>query len=347
VAQRRQKARRKMEQLRKQGKKIQPVEIEGRKIARTFWGEAWCDHIESLGDFANRLPRGRTYVRNGSVCHLEIKKGRIAAMVSGSSLYKINITIDTLPKAKWNRVKHRCAGGIGSLLELLQGKLSASVMEVVTDPKGGLFPAGAEIHLDCNCPDWASLCKHLAAVLYGIGARLDEQPELLFLLRGVDHQELITAPVDQAVAGATGRGGRRRTVTQDDLAAIFGIDIDEAPKPEKAPRPLPAKTRRPKPTKKKTRKTSPSKARKKKATRTAAKKAPAKKSKKRATPKKATSKKATLKKTINVKKKPAKKKSARKNPPTKAARNTAKKSAAKKKTVKKKTEETSSQEEDH
>lgn len=227
VAERRRKARRKMDQLRKRGMNIQPVEIEGRNIAKTFWGKAWCDHMESLGDFENRLPRGRTYVRNGSVCHLEIKKGRISALVSGSSLYKIEVKISTLPKTKWNHIKRRCVGRIGSLIELLQGSLSAGVMEVVTDRDEGLFPSDSEIHLDCDCPDWADLCKHLAAVLYGVGARLDQQPELLFLLRGVKHDELIDGRLDEAIAGTAGRGGRRRTVDSGDLGNVFGIDLEE------------------------------------------------------------------------------------------------------------------------
>ncbi len=244
VAKRRSDARQSMAKLRKKGLTIQPVTIEGRTIVKTFWGKAWCDQMESLGDFDNRLPRGRTYVRNGSVCHLEISKGRIAAIVSGSSLYKINIKIKTLPKAKWERVKRRCAGQIGSLIELLQGKLSTHVMETVTDPDDGLFPTSSEIELGCNCPDWAYLCKHLAAVLYGVGARLDESPELLFLLRGVKHDQLIDTRVDQAVAGATGRGGRRPTVASNDLADVFGIEIDPTAESDDGKVSKPKRTRR-------------------------------------------------------------------------------------------------------
>jgi uncharacterized Zn finger protein len=226
VAQRRAQALREMGRLRKKGVDIQPVEIEGRKIAATFWGEAWCSHMESQGDFANRLPRGRTYVRNGSVCHLAIEKGQVQAKVSGSEIYDITIKIDVLPKAKWKKVQQHCSGQIGTLLELLQGRISDSVMEVVTDPKSGLFPRPAEIHLDCDCPDYAMMCKHLAAVLYGIGARLDSRPELLFLLRGVDHSDLVTATSDDAVIKATKRGGRRRKVAESELADVFGIDLD-------------------------------------------------------------------------------------------------------------------------
>jgi len=234
VGVRRARALMKMEKLRKKGHDIKPVEIEGRKIVRTFWGEAWCDHLESFSDYENRLPRGRTYVRNGSVCHLDIAKGKVKAMVSGSELYKVNVAIKTLPRKKWKGVKSRCAGQIGSLLELLQGRLSKNVMTVVTDRNKGLFPLPGEISLKCSCPDWAVMCKHVAAALYGVGARLDEEPELLFLLRGVDHEELISAEVGVAAVVET-KGGRRR-IADDALADVFGIEMSEDVTPAKAKR---------------------------------------------------------------------------------------------------------------
>jgi uncharacterized Zn finger protein len=231
VATRRLQAQKKMDSLRKKGVDVQPITIEGRKIAKTFWGEAWCDHLESFSDYANRLPRGRTYVRNGSVCHLAIAKGKIDAKVSGSELYTVSIQIETLPAKKWADLKQRCAGQIGSLIELLQGKLSSHVMEVVTERQTGLFPLPDEISLRCSCPDWAVMCKHVAAVLYGVGARLDEKPELLFTLRGVDHEELIAADAEAAVSASTG-GGAAKRLAAGDLSDVFGIEI-EAGDPEK------------------------------------------------------------------------------------------------------------------
>lgn len=217
----------KMEKLRKKGLDIQPVEIRCREIARTFWGRAWCHHLEKFSDFANRLPRGRTYVRNGSVCHLEIAEGAVKAMVSGSELYNVDITIKKLPGKKWSDVKNRCAGQIGSLLELLQGKLSKSVMSVVTDRDKGLFPLPAEISLKCDCPDWAVMCKHVAAVLYGVGARLDEKPELLFLLRGVDHEDLVSAEIGLAVGSGSERKAGRNRIAEADLSQVFGIEMSD------------------------------------------------------------------------------------------------------------------------
>ena len=221
VAERRAKARREMNKLRKKGKDIQPIEIAGRAIARSFWGKRWCDHLESFSDYANRLPRGRTYVRNGSVCHLAIRTGRIDAIVSGSELYNVTIRIDKLKAAVWKSVKSRCSGQIGSMLELLQGKLSREVMSVVTDRERGLFPKPGEIRFDCSCPDWASMCKHVASVLYGVGSRLDDRPESLFLLRGVDTEELIATEMTLPGDAATDD-----ILADDALAGIFGIDLD-------------------------------------------------------------------------------------------------------------------------
>jgi uncharacterized Zn finger protein len=220
VAKRRAKAKRAMDKLRKKGMVIQPIEIAGRKITRTFWGDAWCQHLEQFSDYDNRLPRGKTYVRNGSVCHLGIEQGKINAIVSGSNLYDIAITIKPLPKTRWEAIKKSCAGKIGSLLELLEGRLSDSVMAIVTDPKKGLFPETKDIQLQCNCLDWADMCKHLAAVLYGVGARLDQQPELLFTLRDVDHETLISTNINIPTAA----GSRRRLVS--DASDVFGIDLD-------------------------------------------------------------------------------------------------------------------------
>lgn len=234
VEKRRAKAAKEMNKLLDKGMKIEPIETRGRKITRTFWGEAWCNHLEKFSDYQNRLPRGRTYVRNGSVCHLAISKGVIEAIVSGSELYKINIIITPLSTSKWKNVRQQCAGQIGSMLELLQGRISDNVMKIVTDQDKGLFPKPSEIKLACDCPDWAEMCKHVAAVLYGVGARLDQQPELLFLLRNVDQEELISAELDMQTAAA-GKGKRKR-LADADLSSVFGVEIEEPLKPSRKKR---------------------------------------------------------------------------------------------------------------
>src|SRR4051794_1692883 len=235
VAKRRAQAAREVAKRVKTGQAVSPVVIEGRAIVSTFWGKAWCTNLESYSDFENRLPRGRTYVRNGSVVDLKIAKGRITALVSGSELYTVQIDITALPPKAWQVVKELCAGKIGSLVELLQGKLSDAVMEAVTDRAEGLFPKPKEIKMSCSCPDYAGMCKHLAAVMYGIGNRLDSSPELLFELRGVDHRELI----EQAIPAAPTRTKPGAPLIEtSELGAIFDIEIDAPP----AARPPDSKT---------------------------------------------------------------------------------------------------------
>ena len=249
VAERRARAEREMAKLtKKHGQTAAPVLLATRKIANTFWGKAWCDNLEAYSDYANRLPRGRTYVRNGSVVDLQITRGKVTARVSGSSLYTIEVKIKPLAANLWKSIQTECAGKIDSLIELLQGKLSTSVMQIVTRPERGLFPTPKEIELDCSCPDWAELCKHVAASLYGVGARLDQSPELLFQLRGVDPADLISkASAAETVRQSAGVAGAT-AMNESEMADVFGIELaitnptePAAPQPVKTPRPA-AKT---------------------------------------------------------------------------------------------------------
>ncbi|MFN3402041.1 MAG: hypothetical protein ACK4Z4_17005 [Ferrovibrio sp.] len=233
-----------MAQARKAGKAMQPVVIEGRAIARTFWGKAWCDNLEAYSDYENRLPRGRSYVRSGSVIDLVIEAGRITAQVVGASLYTVEIAIAALPEARWKMLTKECTGSIASLVELLQGKLSNAVMERLCAPKTGLFPTPKEIRFECSCPDWATMCKHVAAVLYGVGARLDEAPELLFTLRQVSANDLV-AQAAELPAAKTKAPPKARVLDEDQLADVFGIEMVSpaaAPKKEgtRKTRPAPA-----------------------------------------------------------------------------------------------------------
>lgn len=224
VAKRRAQAEKAVAKAKKAGKALQPVVIEGRAIARTFWGKAWCDNLEVYSDYENRLPRGRSYVRNGSVIDLVIEPGRIKAQVIGSSLYKIEIGIAAVPEAHWRALVKACTGSIASLVELLQGKLSKAVMERLCAPKTGLFPAPKDIRFECSCPDWATMCKHVAAVLYGVGARLDEAPELLFTLRQVSANDLVTQAAELPAARKKAPP-KDRVLDDDQLADVFGIEM--------------------------------------------------------------------------------------------------------------------------
>lgn len=237
VAERRRKAEREMQKLRKKGHPISPVVVEGRTIAHTFWGKAWCDNLERYSDLATRLPRGRSYVRNGSVVDLQIASGKVNARVSGTDIYTVAVQVSAVGQGQWTSLCGECAGEIGSLIELLQGRLSGAVMERICRQRTGLFPAPTEIRFSCSCPDGAWMCKHIAAVLYGIGSRLDQQPELLFKLRQVDEKALIA----QAGAGlplSPRAPAKERILATDALGDLFGLDLGLAPDRD----PLPAVT---------------------------------------------------------------------------------------------------------
>jgi uncharacterized Zn finger protein len=233
VAQRRQKAAKEMAKLKKKGHPVSPVLLESRTIVKTFWGKAWCENLERYSDYANRLPRGRTYVRNGSVIDLQISHGEIKALVSGSEIYKVAVKVAPVTKARWQSICNDCAGAIDSLIELLQGRFSKGVMERVCKQNTGLFPSPDEVKLSCSCPDGADMCKHVAAVLYGIGARLDQQPDLLFRLHKVDEKELI-AGAGKALPLARKAPAADKVLGGEDLSALFGLDMAQDPGPDTA-----------------------------------------------------------------------------------------------------------------
>jgi uncharacterized Zn finger protein len=227
VAARRQKTERTLAKLQKKGQMCSPVLANRGAIARSFWGKAWCQNLERYSDYSNRLPRGRTYLRNGSVIDLMIGPGKVSAQVMGSSLYRVSVRIAEVDGAHWQAIARDCGRSIDTLVELLQGQLSTSVMERITRPGTGLFPSPKEISFSCSCPDSAVMCKHVAATFYGIGARLDTEPELLFGLRKVDAKELI------ARAGESGLPvqklpGADRILDSSKLADVFGIDFGSA-----------------------------------------------------------------------------------------------------------------------
>lgn len=214
----------------------EPVALEGSKIATTFWGKSWCAHLESFSDYSNRLPRGRSYVRNGLVIDLRIQKGVVEALVQGSSLYKVRVAIAPLPAPRWTQFVESATDKVTQVIDLLQGRLPPALLQSVTHPASGLFPRPAEITLSCSCPDWADMCKHVAATLYGVGARLDRRPELFFTLRGVDMNDLVVAAGQTAAAVPT--EGVGAGLEGEDLSALFGVEIESTATPS-TPAPAP------------------------------------------------------------------------------------------------------------
>ena len=224
VAKRRERAARLVARLALEGEVLSPVTAARGSIAKTYWGRAWCQNLERYSDYASRLPRGRTYLRNGSVIDLRIEAGEVVAQVMGSSLYRIAVEVSAVPAAQWQSLARDCAQSIDSWVELLQGKLSTGVMERIARPGVGLFPSPQEITFSCSCLDAAVMCKHVAATLYGIGARLDAEPELLFRLRRVDSKELVArvgeggVPIQQRPAGG-------RILDSSKIADVFGLEL--------------------------------------------------------------------------------------------------------------------------
>jgi uncharacterized Zn finger protein len=231
VAERRAKALRQAEKLEKRGRKLDPIQVTGTRIAASFWGKAWCTNLESYSDLSNRLPRGRTYLRTGAVLDLKIAAGSVNALVAGSSLYEVSVRIRRLPPKRWKGVVSSCTGHVDSAIELLSGRVPEQVLRALVDRKAGLFPAPAEIEFDCSCPDFAGMCKHIAAVLYGVGARLDRSPELFFTLRKLDLNDLVASSVP--VAAPSDLDGAS-------LEGIFGIELDRE---DRAPPRKPARRR--------------------------------------------------------------------------------------------------------
>jgi uncharacterized Zn finger protein len=227
AAERRRTADRTVAKMQRKGQMLSPVAASRGAIAKSFWGKAWCQNLERYSDYSNRLPRGRTYLRNGSVIDLKIGAGEVTAQVMGSSLYRITVSVREVAVAHWQAIARDCALSIDTLVELLQGQLSTSVMERITRPGTGLFPSPKEIAFSCSCPDSAAMCKHVAATLYGIGARLDVEPGLLFDLRKVDAKELI-ARAGEGEMPVQKLPDAGRILDSSKLSELFGIDFGGA-----------------------------------------------------------------------------------------------------------------------
>jgi uncharacterized Zn finger protein len=239
VAQRKEKATRESSSMAKRGERPEPVVLSGKAIASSFWGKSWCENLERYSDYENRLPRGRSYLRNGAVVDLKIKQGLIEARVIGSSVYKVEVTVQPIPAARWEALCSAGAGNIASILDLLAGKFSDGVMSQLCEPRKGLFPEPRELSFFCSCPDWAAMCKHVAATLYGVGNRLDHQPELMFLLRHVNPSDMIRLVQGQSLLPNL-KPGPDRLLAVDDLSALFGMEIEDIPEAPPPPQTAPA-----------------------------------------------------------------------------------------------------------
>ncbi len=227
AAEKRAKASRSLGKLKKKNPDIEPIIIEGRALAKNWWGKAWNLNLESYADYENRIARGKSYVRSNAVLDLKILKGQVVAKVQGSRVkpYDVEIVIDTINNEKWEQVTALCNRRIDSLEQLIEGKFPKELEVLFTERKYGMFPSPKEIHFACSCPDWAYMCKHVAAVLYGVGARLDVNPMLFFELRALDGQELVRKSMEKKLDSMMKNAGKKskREIADKDISTIFGL----------------------------------------------------------------------------------------------------------------------------
>ena len=238
---------RKLKARQKKGEKLEPLLLPSgsrSKISQTFWGQAWCRHLESFSDYENRLPRGRSYLRQGNVLDLKIAEGSVNATVAGSTLYETEISIAAMPKKEWKSLVGQCSGNVSSMLDLLAGKIGDETLRVLTDRETGLFPRPRQMRFSCTCPDWADMCKHVAAVLYGVAVRLDENPTLLFVLRGVDSTELLNSAAAASLQNLTESTHANNALEAIDLSTLFGIDLSDSPPTPEDLTPVPRKPKK-------------------------------------------------------------------------------------------------------
>lgn len=230
VGEKRRQAQKSVEKLRKKNPDISPVIITGSKLTRTWWGKSWNDNLERYSDYSNRIGRGRSYVRHGAVLDLKITEGKISALVQGSfsKPYQVNISIQPLAKDIWETLTNDCAGKIDSMQELIEGKFPKALSELFSAKGKGVFPVPQEISLECSCPDWAMMCKHVAAVLYGVGARLDDDPSLFFVLRKVNINDLISETISKKAQTLLEKSKAKshRIIEDTDISDMFGIEMD-------------------------------------------------------------------------------------------------------------------------
>lgn len=266
VAEKKARAEKKLKQLRKKNPDIAPITIQGHSLAKTWWGKAWNRNLEKYADYSNRIDRGRSYVRHGAVLDLQITPGKVTAMVHGSDTqpYSVSVVIKEMPKKNWDKIKKACAGKMESMQQLIAGKFPKGLATIFTEKGSGLFPAPDEINFECSCPDWAYMCKHVAATLYGIGARLDDDPHLFFLLRKMNMNDLVSETIRESKKELLSKAKKKTSrviENYDALSDIFGIDLGAQKKTKErgkkpvlkvkkvkkaaAPKPLKTKTAKP------------------------------------------------------------------------------------------------------
>ena len=212
----------------KKGQNPEPVIPERLRgdICTSWWGKAWCENLERYADFASRIERGKRYVRSGTVVDLKIVKGKVTARVQGSrkTPYKVEIRISPLSEEKCQSIIEKCGRKISNLERLIDGEFPEELKDLFIG-EDGLFPTPREISFTCSCPDWALMCKHVAAAMYGIGVRFDENPFFFFHLRGIDVDRFIDVALESRVESMLENADcpSQRIIEDADLTSLFGI----------------------------------------------------------------------------------------------------------------------------
>lgn len=223
------KARESVLSAKNKGKTMHPIVIEGKGIAKSWWGQAWCKNIEQYADYASRIERGKRYVRSGAVVDLVIKSGKVFARVQGTrkTPYKVEIKISPLKEENCDQIIERCGSQIETLQELVNGNFPTELQDIFTG-EHGLFPTPREISFNCSCPDWALMCKHVSAALYGIGVKLDENPFLFFELRGIDANRFIDVAIQDHVETMLDHADlepTERAMDDSCIESLFGLKL--------------------------------------------------------------------------------------------------------------------------
>jgi uncharacterized Zn finger protein len=165
----------------------------GGSIGKTWWSKRWLDVLHSF-NMGARLSRGRSYARRGQVISIDVQEGLVAAKVQGSQArpYNIEIKLKPLSQKDWGKVTEAMAEQAIFVAKLLAGEMPNDIEEAFVAAKIPLFPKSQkELVTDCSCPDWANPCKHIAAVYYLLAEQFDDDPFLIFKLRGKSKEELI------------------------------------------------------------------------------------------------------------------------------------------------------------
>jgi uncharacterized Zn finger protein len=190
-------------------------------IGKSWWAQRWTKALRSIMD-SGRLSRGRSYARRGQVMNIHVQNGEITAKVQGSrrTPYKVSIRVKPLKDADWERVLDLLADQAIFTAQLLAGEMPADIEEAFTAAGTSLFPASArELETDCSCPDWANPCKHIAAVYFLLGEAFDDDPFMLFRLRGRTQEQVLA-------------GLRARRATVEEEEALPTEETASAPLPE-------------------------------------------------------------------------------------------------------------------